>query len=92
MNLRHVVSLLPTPRASANENRQTKRSPSQEAGRHGKSLAAEVGELLPTATPAAADGERNSPTSRGALTSRPSAGGKRSSAAPPPDQLTLWDA
>ncbi|MEW2189420.1 hypothetical protein [Streptomyces microflavus] len=50
MNLRHVVSLLPTPRASANENRQTKRTPSQNAGTHGKCLAAEVCELLPTPT------------------------------------------
>ncbi|WP_329595493.1 hypothetical protein OG195_27420 [Streptomyces sp. NBC_01362] len=48
MNLRHVVSLLPTPRASENENRQTKRTPSQIAGTHGKCLAAEVCELLPT--------------------------------------------
>ncbi|SCE48344.1 hypothetical protein GA0115240_167022 [Streptomyces sp. DvalAA-14] len=48
MNLRHVVSLLPTPRASERENRQTRRTPSQEAGRHGLCLAAEVCELLPT--------------------------------------------
>ena len=40
-------TLLPTPRASANENRQTKRTPSQEAGDHGLCLAAEVLELLP---------------------------------------------
>ena len=40
--------LLPTPRASANENRQTRRTPSQEAGDHGLCLAAEVLELLPT--------------------------------------------
>lgn len=59
MNLRHVVSLLPTPRASQNENRQTRRTPSQEAGRHGKSLAAEVGELLPTPTVADSNGTRN---------------------------------
>lgn len=39
--------LLPTPRASANEDGQTKRTPSQVAGRHGMSLAAEV-TLLPT--------------------------------------------
>ncbi|MEV0758019.1 hypothetical protein [Streptosporangium sp. NPDC050280] len=48
MNLRHTVSLLPTPRASERENRQTKRSPSQEAGTHGLCLAAEVASLLPT--------------------------------------------
>lgn len=43
-----VNDLLPTPRASANENRQTKRTPSQEAGEHGLCLAAEVLDLLPT--------------------------------------------
>jgi len=42
-----AMQLLPTPRASANENRQTKRTPSQEAGDHGLCLAAEVLELLP---------------------------------------------
>lgn len=43
------LGLLPTPRASANENRQTKLSPSQLAGKHGLSLAALAGEgLLPT--------------------------------------------
>lgn len=43
----------PTPRASPNENRQTKRTPSQEAGRHGLCLAAEVCEthaMWPTPT------------------------------------------
>ncbi|WP_232627248.1 hypothetical protein [Streptomyces alfalfae] len=81
MNLRHVVSLLPTPRASANENRQTKRTPSQAAGTHGKCLAAEVGELLPT--PAG---------STGASTPQRSKRGRKSSAVPPQGQLTLWDA
>jgi hypothetical protein len=38
--------LWPTPRSSANENRQTRRTPSQEAGKHGLSLAAEVGGAL----------------------------------------------
>ena len=63
-NLNETVAndLLPTPRASANENRQTKRTPSQEAGDHGLCLAAEVLELLPhqpeslLPTPSAADG------------------------------------
>ncbi|MEU5740308.1 hypothetical protein ABZ784_20250 [Streptomyces tendae] len=67
MNLRHVVSLLPTPRASENENRQTRRSPSQEAGTHGKSLAAEMGSLLPT--PQATDGS-NGAVSRTEATDR----------------------
>jgi hypothetical protein len=39
-------SIWPTPRSSPNENRQTKRTPSQEAGEHGLSLAAEVGGSL----------------------------------------------
>ncbi|GAA0423921.1 hypothetical protein GCM10010357_51750 [Streptomyces luteireticuli] len=43
MSLRTAVDLLlPTPRASPNEDRQTRRTPSQEAGTHGRSLAAEV--------------------------------------------------
>jgi len=33
------MRLWPTPRASANENRQTKPTPSQEAGQHGMNLA-----------------------------------------------------
>lgn len=45
-----VVELLPTPRASPNENRQTKRTPSQEAGTHGRNLAAEICTLFPTPT------------------------------------------
>ena len=49
---------LPTPRASANENRQTKLSPSQMEGKHGLSLAALAEEgLLPT--PPAQDGQKN---------------------------------
>ncbi|MCC9707957.1 hypothetical protein E4N62_23480 [Streptomyces sp. MNU76] len=71
-------ALLPTPRASENENRQTKRTPSQEAGTHGKCLAAEVASLPDPA-----------PTS--ASTARPSRAGKGSSGAPLPGQLTLWD-
>ena len=50
----------PTPRASPNENRQTKRTPSQEAGTHGKNLATEV-HCWPTATAgdAKSSGSRN---------------------------------
>lgn len=62
--LRAQVALLPTPRASERENRQTKRSPSQEKGTHGKSLAAEVGELL-LPTPRATDGSHGGPNQRG---------------------------
>ena len=38
--------LWPTPRSSPNENRQTKRTPSQSSGSHGLTLAAEVGGQL----------------------------------------------
>lgn len=44
--LGEVAKLLPTPRASENENRQTKPTPSQLAGTHGKCLSAEIGGLL----------------------------------------------
>jgi hypothetical protein len=46
---------IPTPRASANENRQTKPSPSQLAGKHGMNLATWV--MLPT--PTAQDASNN---------------------------------
>jgi hypothetical protein len=141
MNLRHAVSLLPTPRASPNENRQTHRTPSQAAGRHGLSLAAEVCELLPTPvvgdsrgarqatapnprstsptltdltfsgallpTPRATDGTKGGPNQRGSkgdltlpsaahrigdATPPPSPAGNTPPDAPPPGQLTLWDA
>jgi hypothetical protein len=49
-------SLVPTPRASANEARQTKLTPSQQEGTHGLSLQAHlISRLLPT--PCAADGQ-----------------------------------
>jgi hypothetical protein len=44
------LPLLPTPRASLNELRTTKRTPSQEDGTHGRYLASEVLNLLPTPT------------------------------------------
>lgn len=59
------AGLLPTPRASANENRQTRRTPSQETGAHGRSLAAEVCALLPT--PTAANHSGNDRNNRGDL-------------------------
>jgi hypothetical protein len=65
-------TLLPTPRASERENRQTKRTPSQEAGKHGLCLAAEMIELLPSPggaaflpTPRATDGTKGGPNQRG---------------------------
>lgn len=50
-------SLLPTPRASLNESRQMKRTPSQEAGMHGKSLGAEVAAHALLPTPVGQDGK-----------------------------------
>lgn len=47
--LSEVAGLWPTPRASANENRQSKPTPSQLAGKHGMNLATAV-HLLPTPT------------------------------------------
>jgi DNA (cytosine-5)-methyltransferase 1 len=63
VNLDDWAALLPTPRASANENRQTKRTPSQQAGSHGLNLAAEVCTLFPT--PRATDGTKGGPNQRG---------------------------
>lgn len=54
--------LWPTPRASANENRQTRPTPSQLAGRHGRSLCAAVN-LWPT--PLASDGTKGGPNQKG---------------------------
>jgi hypothetical protein len=48
-NLLAAVQMFPTPRASANENRQTKRTPSQEKGTHGKCLSVEVHYMTPSA-------------------------------------------
>lgn len=73
--LRAQIAMLPTPRASARENRQTKRSPTQKAGKHGLCLAAEMSELSqdssrpsPAAllpTPRATDGTNGGPNQRG---------------------------
>jgi len=100
--------LLPTPRASAQENRQTKRSPTQKAGKHGLCLAAEVSELLPTPTSADSTrgrtrrgGDRSGEmlltevahqASAGALTAQPSPDGSGSSDDLPLGQLTIEDA
>lgn len=46
LGLDQVARMFLTPRASPNENRQTKPTPSQLAGTHGRSLAAEVGGSL----------------------------------------------
>lgn len=49
LKLQSAVLLYPTPRASENENRQTKLTPSQMAGRRGLNLAS-VANLFPTPT------------------------------------------
>lgn len=56
-------NLWPTPRASPNENRQTKPTPSQLAGKHGMNLSTAV-QLWPT--PRAADAEKGIRTPNGA--------------------------
>ena len=74
--------LWPTPRVSANENRQTKRTPSQIAGTHGRSLAAEVCEAELTkdglyTTPCADDtGHRKGKYAQGGTPLSAQAGGK----------------
>ena len=45
-------TLLPTPRSSPNENRQTKRKPSQEQSQHGLCLSAEIASCSPPDSPA----------------------------------------
>ena len=56
-DLRHVIErgMWPTPRASPNENRQTKPTPSQQAGKHGMNLSTAVNitppdQMFPTPT------------------------------------------
>jgi hypothetical protein len=71
IHLHHMVEghMWPTPRASANENRQTKPTPSQLAGTHGKSLAAEVSmSLIPTPDANCWKGSESLEQRRGQLT------------------------
>jgi hypothetical protein len=56
-----MLRMWPTPRASANENRQTKPTPSQSAGKHGMNLATSAA-MWPT--PMAADGNKPSAGNR----------------------------
>ncbi len=64
MAVKMPPKIWPTPRASPNENRQTSPSPSQIAGTHGRSLAAEACESVRKnwPTPEAADATRGSMT------------------------------
>lgn len=66
-------SLWPTPRASANENRQTRPTPSQLAGKHGLNLATAV-HLYPT--PIATDGDKMSSKSLSRLVETGSLNGR----------------
>ena len=63
--LDQIDVLLPTPRASPNENRSTRRTPSQAAGKHGLYLSSEVCELALLPTPRASDGPKGSPNQHG---------------------------
>jgi hypothetical protein len=63
VGLPNAVGMWPTPRASANENRSTKPTPSQENGKHGRYLASEVQRRWATPTAQCVDMdtlERNS--------------------------------
>lgn len=60
-----AVKKWPTPRASANENRQTKLTPSQLAGKHGMSLCAAVNAAQVWPTPRATDGTKGGPNQHG---------------------------
>jgi DNA (cytosine-5)-methyltransferase 1 len=96
-----AVKLLPTPMAGdakGTRNATAGRKTDNPKVNVGWTLSDVVydGQLLPT--PTSSDGERTSstygrgnPTLTGALTDPPSAGGKPSSAGPPPGPPTLWD-
>ena len=59
-----VTDLLPTPRASPNENRTTGRTPSQDNGAHGRYLSAEVLTLFPSPLATNSTGHRPLPAVR----------------------------
>jgi hypothetical protein len=105
MNLRHAVSLLPTPVVGDSKGARQATAANPRSTSPTLTDLAFAGELLPTLR--ASDGEKGGPNQRGskgdltlpsaahrigARTAPPSRGGKRSSVGPPPDQLTLWDA
>jgi len=85
LDLRTAVALLPTPRASKKELGTYGRTPSQNAGTHGRYLGAEIFHLLPTPTktpygnnqsPSAGAAVR--PSLDGVSTAMPSADGSKS--------------
>jgi hypothetical protein len=69
VGLQNAVNLWPTPRSSPNENRQTKPSPSQVAGKHGKNLATEASQNW--STHRSSDGEKGGPNQRDSSGSQP---------------------
>ncbi|MET7816710.1 hypothetical protein ABZT26_38500, partial [Streptomyces sp. NPDC005395] len=81
MNLRHVVSLLPTPRALDGSKGAVSRT--EATDRRVWSGRANLPETAVSAFPTVPPG--------GASTPKRSRGGRRSSSDPPPGQLTLWD-
>jgi hypothetical protein len=95
MNLRHVVSLMPTPTVADSRDTANFRPDGTPYGSgNGMTLTDASRLLLPT--PTASDGERESttfgrgnPTLRGAVSSPPSNGGKTSPDDVPPGQLTI---
>lgn len=104
MNLRHVVSLLPTPVVGDSKGARQATAPNPRSSSPTLSDLS-FAQLLPT--PRATDGSKGGPNQRGskgdltlpsaahrigAPTPPPSTGGKASSDAPLPGQLTLWDA
>ncbi|WP_329374603.1 hypothetical protein OG896_29510 [Streptomyces sp. NBC_00669] len=105
MNLRHAVSLLPTPVVGDSKGARQATADRPRSNSPTLTDLAFSGVLLPT--PRASDGAKGGPNQRGSkgdltlpsavhrtgdATVRPSPGGRRSSAAPPPGQLTIWDA
>jgi hypothetical protein len=104
MNLRHTVSLLPTPVVGDSKGARQATAPTPRSTSPTLTDLTFAGHLLPT--PRASDGTKGGPNQRGSkgdltlpsaahrvgdATPPPSNGGKRSPAAPPPGQLTLWD-
>ncbi|MFP8961089.1 hypothetical protein ACLIYP_11105 [Streptomyces nanhaiensis] len=104
MNLRHAVSLLPTPVAGDARGARQATAPNPRSTSPTLTDLTHNGTLLPT--PRATHGTKGGPNQRGsrgdltlpsvahrigAATPRPSDAGKPSSAAPPRGQLTLWD-
>jgi hypothetical protein len=99
-----AVLLLKTPTAQLAINGGSQHPDKRKAGGHGPTLADEVEWLLPTPLVGDSKGARQATAKNprspqptltdlafsGALTDPPSRSGRRSPAAPPPGQLTIW--